>query len=41
VEGLDLTRYVKGPDSDKPQIYDLYGVSVRCCSLAADISLQR
>jgi len=27
VEGLDLTRYVKGPDSDKPQIYDLYGVS--------------
>jgi hypothetical protein len=27
VEGLDLTHYVKGPDSDKPQIYDLYGVS--------------
>jgi len=27
VEGLDLTHYVKGPDKDKPQIYDLYGVS--------------
>jgi hypothetical protein len=32
VEGLDLTHYVKGPDSDKPQIYDLYGVSVQLLS---------